>query len=102
MAEEQAQKFYGLAEGEEHLPLMERTNKILTQIEEIDASLQRIHNVQDGLNRIIGVYQASGDGDQTQMTLGEIDKNNQQIRHLELTRVRLTGLLQQFENEKEM
>ena len=57
MAEERAQKVYGLAEGEEHLPLMERTNKILAQVEEIDASLLRIRNVQDGLNRI---PQASG------------------------------------------
>ena len=97
IAEKEASKRFGLESGEENLPLPERINKIQQQINDIDSMLQRTMNAQEGLNRLISMYET--DQQQKTLTLSEINENELKMTELRDTQALLLDLLRQFQLE---
>jgi hypothetical protein len=79
--------------------LIERRAKIILQIEEVTSALQQIHNVQDGLKRLVDVYQSSGDHVQARATLLEIAEASTKMAELEKTKHTLSGIVRTMGDE---
>ena len=98
-AQQQASKFYGLAAGEEHLPLQERKIKIMDQLKEITDLINQTHNAQDGLKRLVDLYK--DDSAQQIATISEIEEGEQKLREWDETKKELTDLLRKMDDEFE-
>jgi len=99
-AEKEANKYYGLAAGEEHLPIAERKKKIMSQLGELSENLHQAHNAQDGLKKLIDLYKASGDEEQLKNTLIEVEESETKLNEMSKNKDKLAKILRELDEEE--
>lgn len=80
--------------------MAERKKKIMEQLEEITETLHQAHNAQDGLKKLIDLYEASKDTEQMNNTLVEVEESELKLKELSANKEKLSDLLRKLDEEE--
>lgn len=72
----------------------------MEQLEEITETLHQAHNAQDGLKKLIDLYEASKDTEQMNNTLVEVEESELKLKELSANKEKLSDLLRKLDEEE--
>lgn len=71
----------------------------MNQLTELSELLHQAHNAQDGLKKLIDIYQASGDKQNLNNTLLEVEESEIKLKEMTQNKQKLADLLRTLDNE---